>query len=100
MILFTIFLNDLEISLNGTDILFKYADDTSIVSLVWKEQDNAVDIVGMFMEWPEKNYMSSNSKKCKELVIRKKSSTIVFTPVFGIPQTCQLSVHGLILTSY
>ena len=35
---FTIFLNDLEISLNGKDILFKYADDTSIVSPVWKEQ--------------------------------------------------------------
>ena len=34
---FTIFLNDLEISLNGKDILFKYADDTSIVSPVWKE---------------------------------------------------------------
>ena len=35
--LFTIFLNDLEICLNGKDILFKYADDTSIVSPVWKE---------------------------------------------------------------
>ena len=49
--LFTIFLNDLEISLNGKDILIKYADDTSIVSPMWKEQDNSVDIVRMFMEW-------------------------------------------------
>ena len=80
--LFTIFLNDLEISLNGKDILFKYADDTSIVSPVWKEQDNSVDIVRTFMEWSEKNCMSSNSKKCKELVIRKKSGTNVCTPVF------------------
>ena len=95
--LFTIFLNDLVINLNGKDILFKYADDTSIVSPVWKEQDNSVDIVRTFMEWSEKNCMSSNSKKCKELVIRKKSVTNVFTPVFGIPQTCQLSVLGLIL---
>ncbi|PFX17147.1 putative RNA-directed DNA polymerase from transposon X-element [Stylophora pistillata] len=53
--LFTIFLNDLEISLNGKDILFKYADDTSIVSPVWKEQDNSKDIVRAFMEWSEKN---------------------------------------------
>ena len=60
--LFTIFLNDLEISLNGKDILFKYADDTSI-SPVWKEQDNSVDIVRTFMEWSEKNCMSSDSKK-------------------------------------
>ena len=37
--LFTIFLNDLEISWNGKRILFKYADDTSIVSPVWTEQD-------------------------------------------------------------
>ena len=49
--LFTIFLNDLEISLNGKDILFKYADDTSIVSRVWKEQDNSEDIVRTFMKW-------------------------------------------------
>lgn len=83
--------------LNGKDILFKYADDTSIVSPVWKEQDNSVDIVRTFMECSEKNCMSSNSKKCKELVIRKKSCTNVFRPVFGIPQICQLSVLGLIL---
>ena len=69
--LFTIFLNDLEICLNGKDILFKYADDTNIVSPVWKEQDNSVDIVRT------SNCMSSNSKKCKELVIRKKSGTNV-----------------------
>ena len=56
--LFTIFLNDLEISLNGKDILFKYADDTSIVSPVWKEQDNSVDIVRTVVEWSEKNCMS------------------------------------------
>ena len=48
------------------------------------------------MEWSEKNSMSINSKKFKELVIRKKSCTNVFTSVFGIPQTCQLSVLGLI----
>ena len=57
------FLNDLEISLNGKDILFKYADDTSIVSPVWKEQDNSVDIVRAFMEWSE-NCISINTKKC------------------------------------
>ena len=33
----------------------KYADDTSIVFPMWKEQDNSVDIVRMFMEWSEKN---------------------------------------------
>ena len=39
--------------------------------------------------------MFSNSKKCKELVIRKKGCTNVFTLVSGIPQTCQLSVLEL-----
>ena len=70
--LFTIFLNDLEISLNGKDILFKYADDTSIVSPVWKEQDNSVDIVRTFMEWSEKNCMSSNSKKMQGASYQKE----------------------------
>ena len=34
--LFTIFLNDLEISLDSKPVLFKYVDDSSIVSPVWK----------------------------------------------------------------
>jgi len=46
--------------------MFKYADDTSIVSPVLKEQDNSVDIVRTFMECSEKNCMSSNSKKKKK----------------------------------
>ena len=78
-------------------ILFKYADDTTIVSPVRKEQDNSVDIVRTFMECSEKNCMSSNSNKCKELVIRKKTVTMCLRQFFGIPQTCQLSVLGLIL---
>ena len=70
--LFTIFLSDLEICLNGKDILFKYANDTSIVSPVWKEQDNSVDIVRTFMEWSEKNCMSSNSKKMQGAGYKKE----------------------------
>lgn len=38
----------------------------------------------MFMEWLEKNCMFSNSKKCKELVIRKKSGMNVCMLVFDI----------------
>ena len=52
---------------------------------------------GACKTWSEKNCMFSNSKKCKELVMRKKTCRNVFTPVFGIPHTCELSVFGLIL---
>ena len=34
--LFNVFLNDLNIQLEGVDILLKYADDTNIVIPLWK----------------------------------------------------------------
>ena len=35
--LFNIFLNDLNITLGNHDALFKYADDSTIITPVWKE---------------------------------------------------------------
>ena len=45
----------------------------------------------------DKDWKTKATCALTQLVIRKKSCTNVFTPVFGIPQTCQLSVLGLIL---
>ena len=51
----------------------KYADDTSIVSPVWKEQDNSLDIVRTFMEWSEKNCMSSIANNERSQLSERKS---------------------------
>ena len=71
--LFNVFLNDLNIQLEGVDILFKYADDTNIVIPLWKDGvDQSQEVVRNFLRWSEKTPMSCNPGKCKELTIRKK----------------------------
>ena len=71
--LFNVFLNDLNIQLEGVDILFKYADDIYIVIPLWKDGvDQSPEVVGNFLRWSEKNSMSYNPGKCKELTMRKK----------------------------
>jgi len=72
--LFNIFLNDLEITYDGFPALFKYADDSTIVAPVLGSTDTSVALVKEFLNWSRDNCMSCNPSKCKELVIRKKSS--------------------------
>ena len=43
---FNVFLNDLEVFMNDTPMLFKYADDSTIVAPVWKDSDTHVSRPG------------------------------------------------------
>ena len=43
--LFRIFLNDLEINLGSESAVIKYADDTSIIVPVWKDNDCSIELV-------------------------------------------------------
>ena len=56
--LFNIFLNDLNITLGNHDVLFKYADDSTIIAPVWKEQDYSDQLVSQFF-LPNINYALS-----------------------------------------
>ena len=47
--LFNIFLNDLEIFFNGCPVLFKYADDSTILSPITSDRDPSADLVGQFL---------------------------------------------------
>ena len=49
--LFIVFLNDLEGFMNATPVLFKYADDSTIVAPVWKDSDTSADLVNQFLSW-------------------------------------------------
>ena len=66
--LFNIFLNDLEIFFNGCPALFKYADDSTIVSPITRNRDPSADLVGQLLTWCKDNKMVCNPFKCKELV--------------------------------
>ena len=70
--LFNVFLNDLKVYMNDTSVLFKYADDSTIVAPVWKDSDTSADLVNQFLSWSINNQMLCNPSKCKELIFRKK----------------------------
>ena len=83
-------MNDLEISYNNTPALFKYADDSKIVSPVSNQCDPSANLVGQFMTWPKEKNISSNPKKCKELMFRSKGNNSQYNPVFDISQCSSL----------
>lgn len=83
--LFIIFLNDLNISYNGTSCIFKYADDSTLISPVYKNTDPSSDIVNQFLTWTKNNNMSCNPSKCKELVFYKKTVTVAQFLIVPLP---------------
>ncbi|CAB4003090.1 Hypothetical predicted protein, partial [Paramuricea clavata] len=93
--LFNIFLNDLEVDIDGENALFKYADDSNIIVPVWSEgPDTSTDTVGQFLSWSDDNFMTCNPGKCKELIIRKKGYNDQLDNVYNIPQCKELPILG------
>ena len=93
--LFNIFLNDLEVDIDGENALFKYADDSNIIVPVWSDgPDTSTDTVGQFLSWSDDNFMTCNPGKCKELIIRKKGYNDQLDNVYNIPQCKELPILG------
>ena len=94
--LFNVFLNDLEIKLGSTPALFKYADDSIIISPVWKGGNGTSnDLVEAFLTWANCNSMSCNPNKCKKLVIKKKGNSTLYPVVRNVPQHATLDSLSL-----
>ena len=55
--LFNVFLTDLEVFVNDTAVLFKYADDSTIVAPIWKDSDMSADLVNQFLSWSINNQL-------------------------------------------
>ena len=47
--LFNVFINDLEINLEGRPALFKYADDSTIIVPFWGKGQCRTDLVDQFL---------------------------------------------------
>ncbi|CAB3998288.1 Hypothetical predicted protein [Paramuricea clavata] len=95
--LFNIFLNDLEVDIDGENALFKYADDSNIIVPVWSDgPDTLTDTVGQFLSWSDDNFLTCNPGKCKELIIRKKGYNDQLDNVYNIPQCKELPILGTI----
>ena len=93
--LFNVFINDLEINLEGRPALFKYADDSTIIVPFWGNGQCRTDLVDQFLNWSSRNRMTCNSTKCKEIIFRKKGFSQDIVPVSNIPQCAELSILGV-----
>ena len=70
--LFSIFINDPEISIDNHPALFKYTDDSTLIVPVRSNGHSRTDLVDKFLIWSKDNRMICNPSKCKELIFRKK----------------------------
>ena len=59
--LFIIFINDLKIHITSMGSLFKYADDSNIISPVWNDDNDSEEMVQQFLEWSRRYGMINNS---------------------------------------
>ena len=92
--LYHVFINDLEINLEGRPALFKYADDSAII-VPWGNGQCRPDLVDQFLSWSSRNRMTCNPTKCKEIIFRKKGFSQDIAPVSNIPQCAELSFLGV-----
>ena len=76
-------------------MLFKYADDSTIIVPAWNKGECSVDLVDQFLDWSHANNMSLKPSKCKELIFRKRGFTQFFPPVHNIPQCTELTIPGV-----
>ena len=90
-----IFLNDLNVTLGNRDALFKHADDSTIIAPLWKEVDYSDQLVSQFLDWTNKNGMSSSPSKCKELTIEKTDKRDFSSPIGMIPSCKEVEVLGV-----
>ena len=76
-------------------MLFKYADDSTLIIPVWKEGDSntAIHVVNNFIEWSINK--KCNFSKCKEMVFRTKGYNNVLETVQNIPQHPELCILGV-----
>ena len=89
------FINDLEINLEGRPALFKYADDSTIIVPFWGNGQCRTDLVDQFLSCSRHNCMTCNLTKCKEIIFSKKGFSQDIAPVRNILQCTELSILGV-----
>ena len=97
--LFNVFLNDLNIFHNDVPVLFKYADDSTVIAPVSSNSDPSDRLAELFLNWSRENNMICNPSKFKELVVRKKNNNTHYEQICNIPQCNSLSLLGITLQS-
>ena len=83
--LFSIFINDLEISI----------DNHTLIVPIWSNGHCRTDLVDQFLIWSKENSMICNPSKCKEIIFRKKGFIQDIAQVNNIPQCTELPILGV-----
>ena len=98
--LFNLFINDLAIRDNDLTSIVKYADGTTLLVKVCKNEIDlsSQEVVNQFFSWTQGNAMACNPKKCNELILCKKVAYDI-DPVNNITQVSCLKVLVVILPS-
>ena len=81
--------------MNDTPVLFKYADDSTLVAPVWKDSDTSADLVNQFLSWSINNQMLCNPSKCKELINYLERRKVVVHATSTLPLITFLNVIAL-----
>ena len=93
--LFSVFINDLEISIDNHPALFEYADDSTLTVPIWSNGHCRTDLVDQFLIWSKENGMIPNPSICKEIIFRKKGFIQDIAQVNNIPQCTELRILGV-----
>jgi hypothetical protein len=80
-LLFTIYTNNCNCN-NSNTKLFKYADDTALVSRCVNEDNEYRNEVANFVNWCESNYLELNVKKTKEMIIDFRRVQVQHAPLY------------------
>ena len=92
-------INDLAIRDNDLTSIVKYADDTTLLVEVCKNEiDLSQEVVNQFFSSTQDNAMACNPKKCNELILCKKDAYDI-DPVNNITQVFCLKVLVVTLRS-
>ena len=80
-LLFIIFINDLDTSASGVDILLKFADDTKIGQVLRQEEDREAlqAAIDGLVEWTIKWGMEFNVQKCKIMHLGHNNKKLEYT---------------------
>ena len=93
--LISIFINDLEISIDNHPALFKYADDSTLTVPVFSNGHCHTDLVDQFLIWSKENSMICNPSKRKEIIFRNKDFIQDIAQVNNISQCTKLPILGV-----
>ena len=85
----------LEISIDNHQALFKYADDPTLIVLVWSNGHCHTDLVDQFLIWSKENSMICDPSKGKETIFHKKGFIQDTAQVNNTLQCTELPILGV-----